>query len=108
MRRIEAADHDDLQRRVEHGADRHREQNRARQISPGIARLAGQMDRLFEALQPEDDAPGQGGKDAVKTEGHEPAAGVKVRRIELPRGHDADRQRGHGRLPDDDDDVAVG
>ena len=66
------------------------------------------MDRLFEALQPEDDAAGQRGKDAMKSERHETAAGVEVRRIELQRGHHADRQHGHGRLPDDHDDVAVG
>ena len=107
MGRIEAANHHDLQQRVEHGADRHRGENRAREISLGIARLAGEMDRLFEALQPEHHAAGQRGKDAVKAERHEAAAGVEVRRIELQRGHDADREHGHGRLPDDDDDVAV-
>ena len=39
---------------------------------------------------------------------HEAAARVKVRRIELQRGHYDDGEHRHQRFPNDDDHVAVG
>ena len=50
-----------------------------------IARLAGELHRLLEALQREHDAAGQRGEHAVEAERHEAAAGVEVRGVELRR-----------------------
>ena len=92
VRRIEPTDHHDLEQRVEHRADRHRREDRARQIALGISRLARELDRLLEALQPEHDAAGQRREHAVEAERHEAAAGVEVgrrRTASPPTTHDA-------------------
>jgi len=55
---LRAADHHDLQERVEHCADCHGRENRARQnlFFSDCAPSPGELDRLLEPLQSEHDA----------------------------------------------------
>ena len=73
-----------------------------------ISGFARQLHGLLEPLQRKDDTSSQRGKDAVESEGEKPAAGVEIGRVELQPSDDADREKWHRRLPDDDDRVAVG
>ena len=97
-----------MQERVQHRADRHRRENCPRQISFRISCLTGELNRLLEPLQSENDATRQRSEDAMKTERHKSSAGMEVGGIELEPGDDRDGENGDGRLPDHNDHVAVG
>ncbi len=86
-------DEDDLEQDVDDGADGDRAEHRARDVALGVLALAGQLDRLLEAQQGEDDAAGADrGEHALDAERGE-AVRAEVGAVEVGHGEHEDREQ---------------